>query len=99
MIPNDTIQILRCSQNDTALRKWSFELYANDTQITPQGTYYLVCENGETVSLTINGTSLDCDCTADLSANPGRFLCKIKNEYNNELLYSSLIILEVEVRP
>lgn len=99
MIPNEPIITIKCSQNDTALRKWEFQLYANDTLITPSGSYSLLCDNGAEVSLTIDGDSLLCDCTEDLSATEGRFLCKIKNIDGDELLYSSLICLYVEVRP
>lgn len=99
MIPNEPIVTLKCSQNDTTLRKWEFQLYANDALIVPLGSYSLICENGARIPLTIDGTSLFCDCTAELSANAGKFIAKIKNVNGDETLYSSLMCIYVEVKP
>lgn len=99
MIPNEPIVTLKCSQGDIVLRAWEFSLYANDKAVTPLGTYTLICENGARVPLTIEGNTLLCDCTAELSATAGRYLAKIKNEHGSELLYSSLLNILVEVKP
>ena len=99
MIPNQILTTIKCSQNDTSLRKWEFQLYANDVLIHPSGQYNLLCGNGANVLLVQDGDLLNCDCTADLSAEAGKFLCKIKNTNGNETAYSSLFILNVEVKP
>jgi len=91
-------QTIRCSQNDTALRKWSFELYLNNVIFNPVGICSLVFENGE-IQLVRNGNSLLCDCTAELSANSGMIPCKIKIVNGSEILYSSIITLYCEVKP
>lgn len=98
LIPGNVEQVIHCSQNDTQLRKWEFELVSNDTLIEPQGSFSLVYPDGE-IPLTIEGGRLLCDCTSGLSAKSGMIPCKIKNTFNNEVLYSSLITLDCEVRP
>ena len=98
LIPGNVEQVIHCSQNDTQLRKWAFELVSNDTLIEPQGSFSLVYPNGE-IPLTVDGNSLLCDCTSDLSARSGMIPCKIKITNNSEVLYSSLITLDCEVRP
>lgn len=99
LIPNDEVRTIHCSQYDTELRKWSFTLYANDVFVAPFGTPYLICENGAIVPLTIEGNSLLCDCTEELSSKSGIFNCKIKIEDNNEIIYSQLFQLHCEVKP
>lgn len=91
-------QIIHCSQNDTQLRKWAFELVSNDALIEPQGSFSLVYPTGE-IPLTVDGNDLLCDCTADLSARSGMFPCKVKITNGDEVLYSSIITLHCEVRP
>lgn len=99
LIPNLTCsQVIHCSQNDTELRKWAFELFSNDSLIEPQGSFSLVYPNGE-IQLTQEGDSLLCDCTSELSAQCGMIPCKIKITNNSEVLYSSIITLHCEVRP
>lgn len=98
LIPGRLEQVIHCSQNDTQLRKWTFELYSNDSMIEPQGSFSLVYPDGE-IPLTVEGNSLICDCTADLSAKSGMIPCKIKITNDSEVLYSSLITLDCEVRP
>lgn len=98
MIPNDVLTI-RCSQNDTALRQWTFQLTENDRIYTPSGTVSLVCSNGVEVPITISGNDLICPCTAELSATSGTFNAKIKIVQNDEILYSQMMKLRVEVKP
>lgn len=99
LIPNEEIRTIHCSQNDTTLRKWSFTLYANDVLVSPYGTPSLICSNGAEIPLTIDNNSLLCDCTSELSSQSGMFDCKIKIVDNDEIIYSSLFKLHVEVRP
>lgn len=99
LIPNEDARTIHCSQNDTQLRKWSFTLYANDVLIAPFGTPSLICENGAEVPLLIDGNNLLCDCTAELSKDPGMFKCKIKIIDGEEILYSALFYLHCEVKP
>ena len=99
MIPNQILTTIKCSQNDTSLRKWEFQLYANDVILHPSGQYNLLCDNGANVLLVQDGDLLICDCTEQLSTKSGKFLCKIKNTDGNEISYSSLFILNVEVKP
>lgn len=93
-----TQQIINCSQNDTKLRKWAFELSANNVLIQPNGSFSLVFPRGE-IPLTKEGGSLLCDCTEELSAECGMFPCKIKITNGEEALYSSIITLHCEVKP
>lgn len=59
----------------------------------------LICSNGVEIPLTKDGDDLYCDCTAELSANSGKFDCKIKLNNGGEVIYSALFILKVEVKP
>lgn len=99
LIPNDEVRTIHCSQNDTQLRKWNFTLYANDVFVEPFGTASLVCENGAEVPLTIDGSSLLCDCIEELSSKSGMFDCKIRIEENNQIIYSQNFKLHCEVKP
>lgn len=99
LIPNLSLdQTIHCSRNDTALRKWSFELFDGNIPFTPVGDCSLVFPDGE-IQLEQSGDSLLCDCTAQLSAKSGMFPCKIKIENGSEVMYSSIITLHCEVRP
>lgn len=100
IIPNQTTYpIIKCSQNDTSLRTWTFNLINGNEIVTPEGDASLVCSNGVEIPLTKDGDDLYCDCTAELSANSGKFDCKIKLNNDGEVIYSALFILKVEVKP
>lgn len=99
MITNNIQEVITCSQNDTALRKWNFQLYNGDDIYIPNGNASMVCSNQVEVPMSIEGDTLYCDCTSELSAESGRFRCKIKIEEGNEVLYTALFILKVEVKP
>lgn len=99
MIPDIATGFISCSQNDTKLRKWEFQLIKGDDVYTPSGNISLVCSNQVEVPMTISGDTLYCDCTSELSQNSGSYDCKIKVETNDEVLYSARIILKVEARP
>lgn len=97
LIPNETISCIYCSKDDTTLRKWEFELYANNIFFMPEGDISLVCSNGVEIPITKENNKLYCDCTQQLSSKSGEFDCKIKIKKGDELLYSSLFKLIVEV--
>ena len=96
LVPTQQIQTVHCSQGDTALRVWEFELYA-DGIIEPYGSASLVCSNGAEIPLTESDGKLICECTSELSAKTGLFPCKIKIQDGDEVLYSSLFQLHCEV--
>lgn len=99
LIPNDRLTILHCSQNDTTLRKWQIELYANDVLITPIGEVNMICENGAEISGVIENNSIVFDCTNELSKKAGIYKCKVKMVNGDEVIYSSLFNLYCEVKP
>lgn len=96
LIPNQRIDTIHCSQNDTA-RTWEFQLVSNDALLTPTGTATLICEQTE-VPMTIDGDTLSCDSSL-ISGEPGIKRCKIKLTDGDEILYSSLFYLHIEVKP
>lgn len=96
LIPNQRVDTIHCSQNDTG-RVWEFQLISNDALITPTGTASLICEQTE-VPMTINGNTLSCDSSL-ISSEPGMKRCKIKLTQGDEVLYSSLFYLHIEVKP
>ena len=97
LIPNAERKTIHCSQGDTALRKWDFQICAGSI-IAPFGTASLVTPDTE-ISMTIDDDSYLCDCTEDLSAKAGMIPCKIKIEDDGDVIYSSLFYLHCEVRP
>lgn len=99
IIPNQVNQLIRCSQNDTGLRKWNFTLYQDGDIFVPDGDVSLICSNGEEISMVKDGDVLYCDCTENLSKDCGLFDCKIKIENGDEILHSSLFKLKVERKP
>lgn len=98
LIPNTPQPTIRCSQNDTGLRMWKFNLVDEDI-VTPQGDVSLICSNGVEIPLTKSVNDLYCDCTAQLSAKSGKFFCKIKMVNGDEIIHSALFVLIVEEKP
>ena len=96
LIPNQRVDTIHASQFDTA-RTWEFQLISNDALVTPTGTATLICEQTE-VPMTISGNTLTCDSSL-VSSSPGMKRCKIKLEDGDEILYSSLFYLHIEVKP
>lgn len=96
LIPNSRVDTIHASQFDTS-RFWEFQLISNDAIVTPNGTASLICDQTE-VPLTIGGDTLSCD-SALLTNKSGIFPCKIKLTEGDEVLYSSLFYLHVEVKP
>ena len=96
LIPNQTVQTFHCSQDDTG-RVWEFQLISNDALLTPTGTATLICDQTE-IPMTIDGDTLSCG-SAGISSDPGIHPCKIKLTSGDEVLYSSLFYLHIEVKP
>ena len=96
LIPNGIYETIRASQFDTS-RSWEFQLISNDSLVTPTGTATLICDQTE-VPLTIDGDTFSCD-SEGISNVPGIHKCKIKLTEGDEVLYSSLFYLHVEVKP
>lgn len=56
----------------------------------------LVCSNGTEIPCEIIGNVVYADCTAELSENPGYYVCKLKIEKDDEILYTQEFGLWVE---
>jgi hypothetical protein len=96
LIPNQRVDTIHASQNDTC-RVWEFRLIVNDSIITPTGSASLICD-GEEIPMEIDGNTVSCD-SALLTSKSGIFPCKIKLTQGDEVLYSSLFYLHIEVKP
>ena len=99
MIPSDNKPVIKCSQHDTGLRRWNFQLFNGDYPFTPVGDCSLICSNGAEVPLTLEDDTLYCDCTSELSEQSGIYDCKIKIVNGDEVIHSQIIKLYCEVRP
>lgn len=97
LIPNQKVQTIHCSQDDT-LRDWKFQLVANDTLYRPTGFVTLICDQTEIQMLKLSSGEVTCG-SVEISSIPGFHKCKIKLTDGDEILYSSLFYLHVEVKP
>lgn len=96
LIPNQKVDTIHASQFDTD-RTWDFQLVGNDSMITPTGSASLICDQTE-VPMTIDGNVLSCDSSL-ISDVAGIHKCKIKLTQGDEIIYSSLFFLHIEVKP
>lgn len=96
LIPNQVVDTIHCSQGDTG-RTWEFQLISNDSLVIPTGSASLICDQTE-IPMTIDGNVLSCDSSL-VSDVSGIHKCKIKLTQGDEVLYSSLFYLHVEVKP
>ena len=96
LIPNQKLQTIHCSQGDVG-RTWEFTL-STDKNITPIGTASFVCCNLE-IPMSQNGNTLTCSSTSELTAQSGLFDAKIRLVNGDEVIYSSLFQLHIEVMP
>lgn len=97
LIPKREAARVSCSWHDTGLRRWAFELYdGGELWNIDADTVTLVCSNGAEVPCTFSGATVSADCTAELSANPGKYYCKLKIEKGTETLFSQAFELWVE---
>lgn len=88
MIPKkETLEIF-CSQGDTSLRRFIFELYNGDDQISLDGT--------ETVEFQqSNGVVLD--AYEDMTSDPGTFRSRLKiTEAGGGVIHSAVFTLKIE---
>lgn len=97
LIPNKRVDTIHASQFDTS-RSWEFQLISNDALVTPTGSVSLICDQTEVPVVVLPTGALRCG-SSFISDKPGIHKCKIKIEDGNEVLYSSLFYLHVEVRP
>lgn len=97
LIPKHGYARISCSWHDTGLRKWKFELY-NGPERWPidADQITLICSNGAEVPCTILGQTVLADCTAELSANPGHYICKLKIQKGTETLFTQAFDFWVE---
>lgn len=97
IIPKTEHTRITCSEGDTSLRKWAFELYADKERWTIDAdSVSMQCSNGVEIPGTIEDNTAVFDCTAELSATAGNYRCKLKFTKGTEVLFSQEIGLWVE---
>ena len=98
LIPKkETLEIF-CSKGDTSLRRFIFELYNGDDQISLDGTETVEFEqsNGVTHQCSIENGHVILDAHANMTALPRRFRSRLKITNQNGETNNSANIEEVE---
>lgn len=98
LIPQQRVTVIRCSEDDTALRRFVFQLMVGSSEyaLTDETVTYIQ-SNGSEHECTIEDGLAVLDAYADMTADPGAYRAKIKIEDSGGgILYSAAFILEVE---
>lgn len=97
LIPKRESARISCSQGDTTLRKWVFQIFngAERWQIDVDSVV-LECSNGAEISGTIEDNTVIVDCTTAVSETAGHYRCKLKFTKGTEVLHTQAFGLWVE---
>lgn len=98
LIPQERITVIRCSQGDTSLRRFTFQLLVGSSEyaLTDEDITYIQ-SNGAEHSCTISDGLAVLDAYADMTTDPGAYRAKLKIEDSGGgILYSAAFIMEVE---
>lgn len=98
LIPQQRVTVIRCSEDDTSLRRFVFQLMVGSSEyaLTDETVTYIQ-SNGAEHECTIENGMAVLDACADMTADPGAYRAKIKIEDSGGgILYSAAFVLEVE---
>ena len=98
LIPQQRVTVIRCSEDDTTLRRFVFQLMVGSSEyaLTDETVTYIQ-SNGAEHECTIENGMAVLDAYADMTADPGAYRAKIKIEDSGGgILYSAAFVLEVE---
>ena len=100
LVPKTGTNTITCSQGDTGLRKFQFQMYKDREpwQIDADAVTMEV-SNGASVTGTFTGNVAVFDCTADMTAKAGEYFGKIKFEKGANVLRSASFHFIVERKP
>lgn len=97
LIPKRESARISCSQGDTTLRKWVFQIFngAERWQIDADSVT-LECSNGAEVAGVIEDNTVMVDCTTAVSNTAGHYRCKLRFVKGAEILHTQAFDLWVE---
>ena len=100
LIPKTGTCIVTCSENDTGLRMFQFQMY-KDRELWQIDADAVTMEvsNGASVTGTFTGSFAVFDCNADMTAKAGKYFGKIKFEKGADVLHSASFDFHVERKP
>ena len=100
LIPKTGTCIVTCSENDTGLRVFQFQMYKDREpwQIDADAVTMEV-SNGASVTGTFTDNIAVFDCTADMTAKAGKYFGKIKFEKGANVIRSASFHFIVERKP
>lgn len=97
LVPKTGTNTVTCSQHDTGLRMFQFEMYKDrEPWQIDADTVTMEVSNGASVTGTFTGNIAVFDCNADMTANTGDYFGKIKFEKGAEVLHSASFAFHVE---
>lgn len=89
--------IVTCSENDTGLRVFQFQMYnGSDEWQIDADTATMEISNGASVTGTFTGNVATFDCIADMTAKNGNYFGKLKFEKDADVIYSASFTFIVE---
>lgn len=97
LVPKREYTRAACSQGDTTLRKWVFQIFngAERWQIDADSVT-LECSNGAEISGSIEDNTVMVDCTTAVSNTAGHYRCKLRFVKGAEILHTQAFDLWVE---
>lgn len=100
LIPSTSNCVIICSEDDTELRKFEFEVYVRKERWNIDcDSVEMQISNGARVTGTIENNVAIFDCDETVSGKSGEFYGKLMFQKGEQVLYSASFILLVEVKP
>ena len=100
LVPKTGTNAVTCSQHDTGLRMFQFEMYKDrEAWQIDADTVTMEVSNGASITGTFTGNIAVFDCNADMTANAGDYFGKIKFEKGADVLHSASFAFNVERKP
>lgn len=97
LIPKTGTCIVTCSENDTGLRVFQFQMYnGSDEWQIDADTVTMEISNGAYVTGTFTDNVATFDCIADMTAKNGNYFGKLKFEKDADVIYSASFAFIVE---
>lgn len=101
LIPKKTAPVIvSCSEGDTGLRKFEFEVYVRKERWNIDcDSVEMQISNGARVTGTVENNVAIFDCDETVSGKAGEFYGKLMFQKGEQVLYSASFVLLVEVKP
>lgn len=100
LIPSTSNCVIICSEGDTELRKFEFEVYVRKERWNIDcDNVEMQISNGARVTGTVENNIAIFDCDETVSGKAGEFYGKLMFQKGEQVLYSASFVLLVEVKP